>query len=165
MNLPFEIGRELVKRAARDLTPDEEIEVETGKGQFIPNMFPAYSDPATSLMSSKDWAGRLGMLLGGIPGAAVGAGVGSLAGGAIGGSQSDAELGGIAGAGLGGLAGGALGRWLLRKNKEMTNKNILDVMRRSKGGRQVSVRDYETDEATKQRMLRGAIMTAGATGG
>lgn len=116
-------------RERRQLSPEEEKEVEAGKSRWIPRIFQSHGTKPAEMMASPLKQALLHALLGG--------GIGALGGGAIGNSIGrDAGVQGGAGVGaaIGGLGLGALGGAAGYFGREAENENIEDMMMRNAPG-------------------------------
>jgi hypothetical protein len=115
----------------RELSPDEEEAVATGRARFLPDLITGAGTPLPATLASPAAGGVLHGLGGAALGSAAGYGLGLLGG--------QPALGAAAGGLLGG-AGGAAHGYLSRRR---WNQDAVDLMRRLPPG--ATLRDYEAD--------------------
>ena len=141
----------------RDLTEEEEENVEQGKSQWFPRIFTSMADPLHVDMASPLKNALLPSLLLGGAGAAYGGAMGGASRGDPG-PGAGAAIGGIGGA----LAGLPLGVivYLMRKAE---NRSVLENMRGLAEG--AVRRDLEADPAYRGRALRTTVGMAAGGGG
>lgn len=114
--------------AHRELSPDEERALETGKSRWLPRIFQSYGTPIPELMASPLKTG----LIFGVPAGLIGAGLGSAIGGAAHGANGKGYSG--MGALLGGLGAGGLAALAAGMDREAKNEGLEELMRRMPEG-------------------------------
>lgn len=141
----------------RNLSKNENSQIEEGSSQVIPRIFTSDADNPTVDMASPGWGAGIG--------GAVGAGLGGIGGAALGlsgGPQDGGKVPVLAllGAALGGTVGGVVGY----KGRVSNNNTIRDRMARLPEG--ATRRDLESDPLYQRRQDRAAAMaSAMAQGG
>ena len=111
--------------AHRELSPDEEQQLEAGKSRWLPRIFQSYGTPIPDLMASPHKTGLIFGLPAGALGAALGAG--------IGGAMSGKDYSGL-GALIGGLGAGGAAYWGASSDREARNEGLEEIMRRMPEG-------------------------------
>jgi hypothetical protein len=126
----------------RQLSPEEQMQIEAAKQKILPKIFTSLKDPMTAKMFSPWTTGSLGALLG--------AGAGGLGGAMI--APKDNE--GL-GASLGALLGGGLGGVVGYKSRDAANSDLEEMISRSP--EKATLRDYYSDplyQADQDRNLQ-----------
>ncbi len=141
----------------RQLTPDEQYEIDERLRTIIPTIFENDGMQASKKINSPLLRTLAAGLTGGAVGTAAGFGIGGLVGASSGnttvsdGAQTGATIGGLTGAGLLGLIG------YLSKKQE--NENIIDGISRLPEGH-TTIRDFNSDPVRQAELDREARIHA-----
>lgn len=118
----------------RDLSSEEQGQVEGSKSNLIPKLFVSRKTPIHEMMASPGKQALLAALLGG--------GLGAAGGGVMGAGMGGAP-GGVLGAGIGGLGLGGLAALMQYYSRKQQNENLEDAMTRLPEG--ATYRDFMSD--------------------
>lgn len=140
----------------RDLTEEEEEEVDKAKKKILPRIFDSDQDPISADMASPGWAAGGGGALGGLAGAMLGSAMGITIGGPKRNAtmQGGMNLGGALGLGAGGL----IGALLAYHARKAENATLEERMRRLPEG--ANRRDMKSDPVVQAEMNRAATLAA-----